>query len=356
MSAVRLESETGGVPVSAPRNPGVFASSKGHQPVRTSSARQFAILTGLIFLPLVACLGFASTAQAVDNGALGVRPATEADSFHLDAAAGTTLEEIALVKNGTSSPVTLLTYVVDGTTNPQGLLSLGSQDSTSIGLGLWTTLTTPSITVPPMTEKEVPFSINIPVGTTPGDYIGGLIIQAPTQTGQVSSDANGTPVRIDVVNRQGVRIMLNVAGQAVTKLDAGALSWAQSGDDVTVTLPVTNSGNTTLNPRGSVVLASAVGANTTLAFTTPDSIFPGATVELHATLSPAAFIQIGTITAEVTSAAPAITQSTSFVNIPWWIIVGAVAILALIGLLVRRQLLFSRKARLAFARLEALDA
>lgn len=324
--------------------------------MRTPSARRNLSLTVLVLLPVIATVLGAGPAQAVDNGTLGIRPATESDFFHLSVAAGSTLEETALVNNRSTTPVTLLTYAVDGTTTPQGGIALESQSSRPSALGLWTTMDAPSITVPPQTEMRVPFTIHIPVGTMPGDYIGGLIIQPPAETGQVSSNANGTPVRLDVVTRQGVRIYLNVAGQAVTKLDAGALSWAQSGDDVTVTLPVTNSGNTTLNPRGSVVLASVVGANTTLAFTTPDSIFPGATVELHATLSPAAFIQIGTITAEVTSAAPSITQSTSFVNIPWWIIVGAVAILAIIGLLVRRQLLFSRKARLAFARLEALDA
>jgi hypothetical protein len=312
-------------------------------------------LAALMLISLMSLLGFSGAAHAIDNGTLGIRPATEPDYFHLSVAAGSTLAETAIVSNHTAEAVTLLTYVVDGTTTPQGGVALGPRDGTPQGLGLWTTLTASSITVPPDSDMAVPFTINVPIGTMPGDYIGGLVIQAPVETGQVSSSADGTSVRIDVVNRQGVRIYLNVAGQSVTKLEAGKLSWTKADDNVSVTLAVTNTGNTTLHPQGSVDFASALGANKTLTFITPESIMPGATVELRTILSPAALIQIGEIRAEVRSEAPTISQSTAFVSVPWWILLGVVIVLAVIWLLVRRQILFTRRARLAFARLAAQD-
>ncbi len=317
--------------------------------------RRVVIASSLLLMSLCASLGIGGGAQAVDNGTLGIRPATESAYFHLSVAPGSSLAETALVTNRTTEPLSLLTYVVDGTTTPQGEFALESQDAQPRSVGLWTTLNATSITVPPETEIAVPFTITVPVGTMPGDYVGGVIIQTSVVTGETSSAADGTAVRIDVVNRQGVRIYLNVAGEAVLGLRSGALSWAQEGSVVDVTLPVTNTGNTTLHPNGSVAFESLLGANTTIDVTTPQSILPGATVNLTATLTPAALIQVGRLSATVTSEAPDLTQTANFISIPWWILLAVLAILAIAAFLVRRHLRFAKRARLAFARLEAHD-
>lgn len=295
-------------------------------------------------------LGSAGSAHAVDNGTLGIRPATESDFFHLSAAPGSTLNQVAIVNNYTAEPVTLLTYIVDGLTTEQGAFALDDQNSVPSSVGLWATLPMTSITVPAETEVEIPFSITVPPGTTPGDYVGGLIIQEPLETGDVSTSADGTAVRLDVIHRQGVRIYLNVAGNPVRKLEAGALSWTQSGDTVTVTLAIRNTGNSTLHPTGNVAFSSVLGHNGSTLFVIPESITPGATIILRGTVSTATFIQLGRIDATVSSEAPAIRAATGFINIPWWTLAGLVLALAAIAYFLRRHLIFSRRARSALAR------
>ena len=348
-------------PLSLSRNGGAAANKDNVNPriARLTHMTRIGIITGLTLLPLAATIGFASSAQAVDNGTLGIHPATESDFFHLSVAPGSTLNETAVVNNYTAAPITLLTYVADGLTTPQGTFALNNMDSVPVSVGLWSTLETKTITIPAQSELEVPFTIAVPATTTPGDYIGGLIIQEPLETGQVSTTAAGTPMRMDVIHRQGVRIYLNVSGTPITTLTAGDLNWTQSGDTVHVTLPITNTGNTTLHPTAVAKISSIIGMNTSTAFTTPESITPGSTVILNAEISPAAFIQLGQIAATVSSEAPALQTSTQFVEIPWWILgVFFAALITAVSVatwLVRRQIRFTRKAKAAIARIERED-
>jgi hypothetical protein len=320
--------------------------------MRHTHFSRLAILAGTVLISVLVAVGFATSAQAVDNGTLGIRPATESDFFHLSVSPGETLQATAIVSNYTTAPVTLLTYAVDGLTTAQGAFALEGQENVSQGVGLWSTVPSTSITVSAQSQLEVPITITVPANTTPGDYVGGLIIQEPLVTGDVANSADGTALRLDVIHRQGVRIYLNVSGTPVTQLQMGDLAWTQSGDVVTVSLPLTNAGNTTLHPTGDVAFSSLVGVNASSPFTIPESITPGATVVLRSEMNAATFIQLGRITATVESEAPAARASTPFVIIPWWSILGMAVVIGAGAYLVRRFVLFARKARRAIAREE----
>ncbi len=314
-----------------------------------------ALAAALMLLPAVFSVAFASKAQAVDNGTLGIHPATESDFFHLSAAPGDVLNETAIINNYTSAPVSLLSYVVDGLTTPQGAFALANQDSIPTSVGLWSPYKAQTIVVPAESELAVPFSIRIPADATPGDYSGGLIIQEPLESGAVTNAPDGTPVRMDIIHRQGVRIYLTVSGARTAMLQAGGLSWSQSGDSVQITLPISNTGNTTLHPQGDVTFSSILGVNEKIEFQSIESVTPGSSIDLHATLSDAAFIQLGQVTAQVSSEAPTLTAASSFVNIPWWILAGILAIAIAMALLLSRAIRFTAKARAAIRRIEKED-
>lgn len=296
----------------------------------------------------LALLATAGPAAAIDDGALGIRPANESDFFHLSLYPGAATDATAVVSNHTQAPVTLLTYPVDAQSSPQGTFALASQSGPRAGIGAWVHLGADWITVPANSDLEVPFRISVPPGTPPGDYAGGLIIQSPPVQGQTST-LGGTAVRLDVVQRQGVRIYLNVAGAAVKSLQHGDLSWQQSGDTVTFTLPLHNTGNTILHPSSILDLSGWIGANTQLTFDTPESLLPGATLDLHARLSHAALIQVGSAEATITSEAGTDHARISIIYAPWTLI--GISLLILVAALygARRTVRFIRRARHAIA-------
>ncbi|WP_174775477.1 DUF916 domain-containing protein [Cryobacterium frigoriphilum] len=323
-----------------------------HPTSRASAPRRLALLVALAALaPMLFALVPAAPAAAVDDGTLGIRPELEADFFHITLDAGSSIDATAIVTNHTNADVTLLTYAVDGMSTPQGAFALADQDDTQVGSGAWVSVDSASITVPAESDARVPFTLSVPVGTRPGDYPGGLIIQSPTIEGETTTNEGDAALRLDVIQRQGVRIYLTVAGTAVETLEHGDLSYDRADGALTFTLPITNTGNSILNPTAELDLSSVIGATETVTFTAPESILPGATLDLTAQITPAPFLQLGTATATLTSAAGTDTASTGVNYAPWWFVAGLLLVLAAVGFAIWRIALFVKKARAALAQI-----
>ena len=318
-------------------------------PRRTALHRIALLVAAAVLAPVLATLVVAAPASAIDDGTLGIRPELESDFFHIDLAPGAAIEANAIVSNHSDAAVTLLNYAVDGQSTEQGAFALAAQADVQTAVGSWVTLDAESITVPANSDLTVPFRLSVPLTATPGDYAGGLIIQSPPVEGETTTSDGDAALRLDVIQRQGVRIYLTVAGTATTALGHGDLSWERSGDAVTFTLPIENTGNTILYPTADLSLNSAIGVTTTLQFDAPESILPGATLNLEATLPQAAFIQFGSADAELVSAAGTEQVSATFTYVPWWILLIVLLLVVAIAFGVWRTTLFVRRARRALA-------
>jgi hypothetical protein len=296
---------------------------------------------------LAAVFGFAARARAVDNGTLGIGPATESDFFHIALYPGSATDATAVVSNHTASAVTLLTYPVDGASTPQGRFSLASQADPSRGVGAWVHLDSDHITVPAHADLKVPFRLTVPVGTSPGDYAGGLIIQSPEQAGKTVTVGSQTAVQLNIIQRQGVRIYLHVAGTAIRTLQTGPLTWHHTGKTITFDLTIRNTGNITLHPTASLDLTSILGPNSHLQFQSPEMLLAGASLVLHTTLEDAPLIETGHADATVNSEAGTSHTRTTLTYAPPTLIAGAVILLAALFLAAWRITRFLRRARLA---------
>jgi hypothetical protein len=319
--------------------------------VNTSLARPYrslriAVTVGLLGLVSLAAVG---PAAAVQHGTLGIQPSNGSDFFHLSLYPGAATDVTAIVSNSTNTPVTLPIYPVDAQSSPEGAFVFASQSDIAIGTGAWMRLDTAQITVPANSEIEVPFRLSVPATTPPGDYVGGLIIQAPLVEGETSAVGGDTALRMDVIQRLGVRVYLNVAGTALKSLELGELTWNQTAESLTFTLPVSNTGNTILHPTGTVNLSGWIGANTELKFDPPESIFPGESLDLQVHLPQVAPIQIGTAEATIVSKAGADRAQTSVIYAPW-LPLGIGLFLLTVGVYgAWRAARFVRRARLAIA-------
>lgn len=309
-------------------------------PVRTVLALALLVLT---------VFSTAGQASAVDDGTVGIRPANESDFFHISLYPGAAIEAEAVVTNHTQAPVTLLNYPVDGQTTPQGGFALASRTDPQKGIGAWAHLKTDHLTIPANAEMKVPFRLTVPAGTPPGDYAGGLIIQSPPVQGKTSTVNGDTAVRIDVVQRQGVRIYLNVAGTAVKALTHGDLTWAQNGDDLAFTLQVHNTGNTILHPATELKLTGWPITDTTVKFDTPESLLPGSSIDLHATVPKTPSALNADAQAQLSSEAGTVQATTHVLYAPWLLLGIGFLILAAASYGAWRGVRFIRRARAALA-------
>lgn len=291
----------------------------------------------------------ASPALAVDNGQIGIRPANEPDYFHINLAPAAAIDESAIISNHTAAAVTLLTYPVDGLTTAQGGFSFAAQADARKNVGGWTQLDASQVVVPAQSEIRLPFQVQVPANTPPGDYYGGIVIQAAPVAGKTVTVKGGTAVKLSIVQRQAVRIYLTVAGTRHNRLQTGALGWKRKGGQVDFALPIRNDGNTILHPSSSLRLASTLGVNRALHFNVPESLLPGGSITLHAQLKNASPVQIGTATATEHSEAGTEKVRAAFTYVPWGILLGTLATIALLGILGYRLTRFVRRARHAIA-------
>lgn len=282
---------------------------------RSRPPRRGSMFAVLLFTALATVLA-PLPAHAVDTGSLGIRPAHESAFFHLSAYPGETVHNTAIVSNHTDRSVTLLDYPVDAHDSATGTFAMASQTDRRSTVGAWVRLATDSINVPARADRPLAFQLTVPTGTAPGDYAGALIIQAPAVIGKTAVH-NGTAVRLNIVQRQGLRIYLHVQGTATRALSVGSLRWTDNGDGADFTIPIQNTGNTTLHPKGALSIVSSVGVNTRLRFTEVESILPGDELTLHAHLPRAALIQLGTATATIDSEAGPRTSAADYTDLPW---------------------------------------
>ncbi|WOQ18182.1 WxL protein peptidoglycan domain-containing protein [Raineyella sp. W15-4] len=241
----------------------------------------------------------------------GVQPSTPKGPdgrtrFEFQAASGTTIKDWVAVTNQGTVPGTFRVYAADATADRSGAFSLVGANQASTDLGAWTSVkgaraacddtndaaeatcamaVGSTVTLKPGERVNVPFTITIPKGATPGDHSAGVV------AGLLSDAAKeGASVRVE--NRVGARIYLRVDGPVspgigVTGSTGGynpslipfAPGSAYLGFDVA------NTGNARISVAPEVALTGPFGIPLgTVKLDTVANLVPGATTHVEAEL------------------------------------------------------------------------
>lgn len=222
-------------------------------------------------------------AAAADSTNYGIRPADAANHFIMELAPGAASKHTAIVINRSNKRVTFKVYPADALTTEQGGFALRSRDEPQVGVGQWAKLPFETVTISAGSQREVPFRLTVPTAATPGDYAGGIILEAPPREGTPGEVGDQTAVQLNVVERVGVRVYLKVSGTARADLSAGPLSATDQDGAIAFTLPITNTGNVILKPVVTAAVRAKVGGSTDLTFTHVESLLPGQTATMRAT-------------------------------------------------------------------------
>lgn len=240
--------------------------------------------------------GAAWTARPAAGGSgTGGRP-----YFYLEGPPGTVLQDRLSVTNPGRSPLTVRLSGADGA---------GGKGTT--GTGRWLRTAATEVTVPARTRADVPFTLTVPAGATPGDHSGAIVVRG----GDRSVD---------------VRVRLRVGGPTLAALTVEDVT--VSGRAIHYTL--VNRGNTVLAPR---IAVRADGVFGTLlrreARTLPVRVRPGERVGLTEPWRDAPALDSATVRLRVTAAGGAHGEATSrAVFVPWAApAAGALLVLAAAG-------------------------
>lgn len=164
-----------------------------------------ALLLGAVAL----LLGGVASAGASTGSLVGVRPADGDQSWLvMTLAAGRTAHRTALVLNLSDATQTLAIGTADGVTTAEGVFTLAGDAETPTGVGAWIRIPRRSARIARGGRLRLPVTVRVPRETPPGDYSGGIVVQAGGRTRKPT--AGGLAVR--VVERVGLRVYVTVPG------------------------------------------------------------------------------------------------------------------------------------------------
>lgn len=278
---------------------------------------------------------------------VGIRPSDEAQAFHVNLVPGERSDRVAVVSNLSAVPVDLLIYPAAASNTAQGGFALAPREEPLRQLGSWTTLQVTSLHMAARSSASVKFRVDVPANTTPGDYAGGIIIQR-TDQGRQDDSGKALSVKVNVVQRVGVRIYLRVAGEVEQGLSVGALTWKQSGRGGTYSLPVTNTGNVRLKPSGQVVLNGFRLPSEVIAMSRIEELLPGSSVVVTGTMAERPLYGWGDAVATVQYGEGQRATAVTRIRFVAWLptLLGSAALVVL-TLALWRFLRFVRRARVA---------
>lgn len=238
------------------------------------------MVLGMVFVGLLAN---APLVRAADEPQFGIRPATPnadpqtSNYFVIKALNGETIKDAILVANPGTVPVKVLLYPVDATSGQNGGAVYLSDADARKDVGAWIKLEATAIEVPPQKQTTVNFTIDVPVGVSPGQHLGGIAAQLDRP--KEANTQGGTSFGITTVTRAVTAVLVNIGDTAVAP--SLRITGAQVTDVdglPTLTLSLNNDGTTLLKSRGDVTMLDATGKPVLTSQLTIDTLLPQTTV------------------------------------------------------------------------------
>ncbi|MCL5428502.1 MAG: DUF916 domain-containing protein [Chloroflexi bacterium] len=246
-------------------------------------------LRALLLVSLTLAVG--ATSASAQDGVLpsfGIRP-TQADSdrpetfsyFVHTLEPGSSFTDEALVLNEGTAPITLKLYAVDGITAQNGGTTFPAQGELSSGgsreVSTWLSLPLNELTIPGGEEVVVPFIINVPVDASPGHHIAGLVVEAPPSEGNIDSSGEGeTQFAVEIIQRVGVAVVIEVPGPQGVGLEIGGTQLIQQSDQgATFSVVVRNTGNVLTKGEGLLRVFTTDGEELASTPWQMDTVLPG---------------------------------------------------------------------------------
>jgi hypothetical protein len=210
-----------------------------------------------------------------------IRPADGADGdfFELELAAGRSTELKVIVGNADDEPLSLLTYVADVVPATNGGFALAREDVAPVGVATWIDYATDAVTLQPGEGIEREFKVTIPKDVMPGQYVAGLALQTAEPL-----EVEGTTLFTQTI-RKIVQVFITVPGPVQPQFGFGEAVVSSETGVINITVPVDNSGNVLVRPRGTFALSDADGQQVYDVPIKMGSVYAGMSVPLVVTLT-----------------------------------------------------------------------
>lgn len=180
--------------------------------------------------------------------------------------AGDVIEDVATLKNFSDEPAYVTIYAADATSSETGGFILKFREEEQKGIGYWTDVKVRSVTINPSEIVDVPFTIVLPDNVSPGQYLGGLIVESgkPLELDEKAQEDceknNLCGASIAVKTRIGSRIYLTVPGKTYEDYSLTDFTASKSITGTTkFEFRIENNGNVAYEPKAVIDVYDGMG-------------------------------------------------------------------------------------------------
>lgn len=195
----------------------------------------------------------------------------EGQYFEAEVAPGESHELNLALLNAGEGPIALLTYPADAYSMTNGGMGVGFQEQERTDQTTWLTFPEGVVEVPAGEEHLVPFTVTVPEGTAPGQYVTAIGVETTEAYSVGDSSA------FSQVLRKVIAVAIMVPGPINAAFDIGTPELTIIEGQTVLRLPIQNTGNIRVRPAGTVVLSDANGGQLATGTVAMGSVYAGDT-------------------------------------------------------------------------------
>lgn len=197
-----------------------------------------------------------SMAEGTDQARIAIYPKGQDDGTRFEATAepGETIEFTAMLVNHGEKPIELLAYSANVVPAVNGGMQIATPDDPPVAHSIWMSFDNIEFTLQPGETLEHPFTVAVPPGTPPGQYVNAVALETaePLQT-------TGGSQAFEQYFRKVVSVYVVVPGDEVSDFGIGTPEIAVLRGNSNLLVPIENIGNVRVDLKADVTLRDQAG-------------------------------------------------------------------------------------------------
>jgi len=213
-------------------------------------AQRAVAFTGAALLASTAAITATGAAKVGDVIAATVTPGShlspQGHYYLLDAKPGDSITQSIRVSNPNDHAVTVDVDAVDAVTGEMTGVQMGRPGSPHALTSRWLVVSSPQITLDPSEARDIPFTVHVPLGAKPGQYLAGMSASVPLSA--ADTRANSVPAgkagfSLAVRFQRAIAVEIDVPGPRSPKLVVQGAEPKATASGVQLGIHIANTGN-----------------------------------------------------------------------------------------------------------------
>lgn len=247
-------------------------------------------LVTILLLLLVSAVSTGISVGAQENEAtpaatpvplqFGIYPVGDFENryFEVEMEAGASMQLTAGIINAGGESISLRTFAADAVNPPNGGFAAETEEDVPAGPTLWLDYPAETFELAPGEDREISFTVTVPEGTAPGQYVTALVVRT-----EVAIAVPGSEIFQQII-RGAVSVEITVPGPVTPGFVLGEPLFSTETAVRSLNVPVTNTGNVLVKPAGTLVVTTPEGDEVLTSLVEMGSVYGGSSTTIQVSL------------------------------------------------------------------------